>query len=239
MEPIDKTAISDQVFQRLQSQILTRALPAGHELPSERQLSAQLGVNRGAIREAIKRLQQARLVKVRHGGATVVEEFAEHGGLELLPSLVVNADGQLNLELAKGIVLLRKTLAPLVAGQAAAHHGEALAAALSPVLEAMKATTDLPTLQELAFDYWRAVVTHSGNVVFRLAFNSMNETYRAVWGLMTHLMQDEFRDVGTLTQLQEAFRAGEVRRCEVLARQHVELGSRALQNTLNTLSGLS
>ncbi|MCQ8895752.1 GntR family transcriptional regulator [Limnobacter humi] len=239
MHPIDKTAISDQVFQQLQSQILSRRLPAGHELPSERQLSVQLGVNRGAIREAIKRLQQARLVKVRHGGATVVEEFAEQGGLELLPSLVVNDRGQLNMELAKGMVLLRKTLAPLVAGQAAAHQGPVLADALHPILQAMQATTDLPTLQQLAFDYWSAVVAHSGNVVFRLAFNSMNETYRAVWGLMTHLMQDEFRDVGTLALLAEAFRAGEVRRCEVLTRQHVELGSRALQNTLNTLSGLS
>lgn len=234
MENIQKISISEQVYIQLRDRILKKVLPVGAELPSERELSETLGVNRGAVREAIKRLQQARLVRVRHGGATQVENFEAEGGLELLPSLMVSAQGQVNLEVARGIVALRKALAPVVAGQAAVHGGKALADALKPVIVDMQTTSELPKLQQLAFDFWALVVQGSGNVVFKLAFNSMNQTYLAAWNTLTLVMQDEFRDIDTLTQLMQAIEAGEQRRCEVLARQHVELGSRALNAALGT-----
>jgi GntR family transcriptional regulator, transcriptional repressor for pyruvate dehydrogenase complex len=232
MEIIQKTSISEQVYTQLRDRILKKVLPVGAELPSERELSETLGVNRGAVREAIKRLQQARLVRVRHGGATQVENFEAEGGLELLPGLMVNTQGQINLEVARGIVALRKALAPLVAGQAAQHGGKALADTLKPVIAEMQTTSELTRLQQLAFDFWALVVQGSGNVVFKLAFNSMNQTYLAAWHTLTLVMQDEFRDINTLAQLAQAIEAGEQRRCEVLARQHVELGSRALNAAL-------
>lgn len=232
MESIQKTSISEQVYVQLRERILKKVLPVGAELPSERELSETLGVNRGAVREAIKRLQQARLVRVRHGGATQVENFEVEGGLELLPSLMVNAKGQLNLEVARGIVAMRKALAPVVAGQAALNGGKPLAATLHMIIGRMQATQDRACLQQLAFDFWAHVVQGSGNVVFKLAFNSMNQTYLAAWNTLTHVMQDEFRDTHTLAQLADAIAAGEQRRCEVLARQHVELGSRALNAAL-------
>lgn len=232
MEIIQKTSISEQVYTQLRNRILKKVLPVGAELPSERELSETLGVNRGAVREAIKRLQQARLVRVRHGGATQVENFEAEGGLELLPGLMVNTQGQINLEVARGIVALRKALAPVVAGQAAQHGGKALADTLKPVIAEMQTTSELTRLQQLAFDFWALVVQGSGNVVFKLAFNSMNQTYLAAWHTLTLVMQDEFRDVNTLAQLAQAIEAGEQRRCEVLARQHVELGSRALNAAL-------
>ena len=234
MENIQKISISEQVYTQLRDRILKKVLPVGAELPSERELSETLGVNRGAVREAIKRLQQARLVRVRHGGATQVENFEAEGGLELLPGLMVNTQGQINLEVARGIVALRKALAPVVAGQAAQHGGKALADTLKPVIAEMQTTSELTRLQQLAFDFWALVVQGSGNVVFKLAFNSMNQTYLAAWNTLTLVMQDEFRDIDTLTQLMQAIEAGEQRRCEVLARQHVELGSRALNSALGT-----
>ena len=48
-------------------------------------------------------------------------------------------------------------------------------------------------------------------------------------------MQDEFRDTDTLAQLADAIEAGEYQRCEALAQQHVELGSRALNAALGQL----
>lgn len=235
MDSIQKTSISEQVYLQLRERILKKVLPVGTDLPSERELAETLGVNRGAVREAIKRLQQARLVRVRHGGATQVENFEAEGGLELLPALMVNAQGQVNFELARGIVALRKALAPVVAAQAAINTSEQLNIALQTIVHDMRATGDLPVLQQLAFDFWAAVVQGSGNVVFKLAFNSMNQTYLAAWKTLTLVMQDEFRDVNTLAQLADAIACGEHRRAEVLARQHVELGSRALNAALGAI----
>lgn len=65
MDSIQKTSISEQVYLQLRKQILNGTLPTGAELPSERELAEKLGVNRGAVREAIKRLQQARRLRRR------------------------------------------------------------------------------------------------------------------------------------------------------------------------------
>lgn len=234
-EAVQKNSLSDQVFEQLRTKILGKELGSGDELPSERELSETLGVNRGAVREAIKRLQQARLVRVRHGGATVVENFEVRAGLELLPSLIVDGKGQLNLEVARGMVLLRQALAPTVAGQAAKYAGEELANALDPLLVRMKNTKKLPELQQLAFEYWSLIVAHSGNLVLKLAFNSMQETYQAMWGLLTELMHEEFRDINTLEKLSQAIREQDVQTSRKLAEQHVQLGSKAMEQAIALL----
>ena len=74
--------LADQIFGQITAQILSGELEAGENLPAERSLAEQFGVNRHVVREAVKRLQQAGLVQVVHGGGTRVLDIAEsHGGL--------------------------------------------------------------------------------------------------------------------------------------------------------------
>ncbi len=95
-------------------------------LPSERALSDALAVNRGAVREAIKRLQQAGLVAVRHGGNHVVRDFEAEGGLELLPSLLIDKHGRLDATVLRSIMAMRSALAPDIAAGAAERNDPAL-----------------------------------------------------------------------------------------------------------------
>jgi DNA-binding FadR family transcriptional regulator len=89
--------VSAQIHARLRREILAGRHPPGSALPSERRLSEQLGASRHAVREALKRLQQAGLVAISQGGATRVRDWRRHGGLELL--LEVAADGEAPPEL--------------------------------------------------------------------------------------------------------------------------------------------
>ena len=52
----------------------------GEALPSERRLAEVLGVSRPAVREALQRMTQTRLLEVRHGGATTVRDFRSTPG---------------------------------------------------------------------------------------------------------------------------------------------------------------
>lgn len=67
----DKTAprrkLADDVEDRILNLIRAEQLGPGDVLPSERQLMAQLGVGRPAIREAMQNLQRAGLADIRHG----------------------------------------------------------------------------------------------------------------------------------------------------------------------------
>src|SRR6195952_4099367 len=94
MVPTARTPLSESIFARLRDGILGGRPAAGEPLASERLLAEELGCNRHAVREAVKRLQQAGLVAVSHGGATRVLDWRATGGLDLLAQLPLGTEGR-------------------------------------------------------------------------------------------------------------------------------------------------
>ena len=66
--------ISDKVVTSLEVRILEGSLKPGDQLPSERDLSLELGVSRPSVREAIQSLVTKGMLQTRHGGRTVVTD---------------------------------------------------------------------------------------------------------------------------------------------------------------------
>lgn len=148
---------SDTVHGALRAAILDGTLAPGDPLPSERALAAEHGVNRHAVREAVKRLQQAGLVHVTHGGATRVLDWRTHGGLELLTDL----PGRL----LRDVTEMRATI-----GADAA----ALCAARAPDAPGDFQTAGTYDERLLAYEaLWERILAGAGNVAYRLAFNSL------------------------------------------------------------------
>jgi DNA-binding FadR family transcriptional regulator len=233
LEPVARQSLSESVFLQLQDKIVRGELAPESALPSERALSEALAVNRGAVREAIKRLQQAGLVAVRHGGNHTIRNFEEEAGLELLPSLLVDGRGRLDIEVLRSIMAMRSALAPEVAASAAEKGGEALAAKLETLLDRMRqAERDLVQLQSLVFDFWKTLVAGSGNIAFRLAFNSMTKTYVQAWDAIRTTLEPELRDIGNLRAITAAVRAHEVQAARTAARRHIEIGRAAMNKAL-------
>jgi GntR family transcriptional repressor for pyruvate dehydrogenase complex len=63
---------ADAVFDQLAVAIIEGSLPPGTSLPPERELSERFGVSRLIVRQAIHRLADVGLVRVRQGGPTQV-----------------------------------------------------------------------------------------------------------------------------------------------------------------------
>jgi DNA-binding FadR family transcriptional regulator len=188
------------------------------------------------VREAIKRLQQAGLVAVRHGGNHVVKDYLSEGGLELLPSLLVNPKGNLNGPVVRSIMAMRSSLAPDIAAAAARKPNPALADALDAIVGQMRGQrADLKALQNQALEFWRRLTEHGGNVAFRLAFNSMARTYTQVWGVLTGVLAAEFRDLDNLAGIAGAVRSGNAEAARNAGRAHVEIGRRAVEKALDAV----
>ncbi len=230
---VRKQSLSESVYRQLEDRIVRQELMPGTELPAERVLSEKLGVNRGAVREAIKRLQQAGLVAVRHGGNHVVQDYLKEGGLELLPSLLVNKQGRVNGPVVRSIMAMRSALAPDIAAAAARKPNAALADELDALLGRMRAQPDdRKSLQEQALTFWQRLVEHGGNIAFRLAFNSMTKTYRQAWDVLTPVLEKEFRDFDNLAAITAAVRSGQAEAARTAGRAHVELGRAAVERVL-------
>jgi DNA-binding LacI/PurR family transcriptional regulator/DNA-binding transcriptional regulator YhcF (GntR family) len=66
--------IYQQIYQVLRRRILSGELAPGMALPSERQLSAELRIDRLTLRQAVDRLEKDRLIRRQRGVGTFVEE---------------------------------------------------------------------------------------------------------------------------------------------------------------------
>jgi DNA-binding FadR family transcriptional regulator len=69
--------MAEAVFDELARMIISGKLSADSSLPAERELSERFGVSRLIVRQAIHRLADLGLVRVRQGGATMVVDPSE------------------------------------------------------------------------------------------------------------------------------------------------------------------
>lgn len=236
LTPVRKQSVSDAVFEQLRNQIVSGEMAPGARLPSERVLCEALRVNRGAVREALKRLQQSRLVSVRHGGTSHVLDFRSSGGLDLLTELLVAPSGAFDVRVVRSIVEMRSALAPDIARRAAARARVAHHAELDRLVAAMQAgASDLSVLQGLAAEFWSHLVDASDNLAYRLAYNSLRATYDQCRALFTQVLADEIGDPVPYAALAAAVRAGDAPRAEALARDLIQRGERGITAALRQL----
>ncbi|MGB1580838.1 MAG: FCD domain-containing protein [Nevskiales bacterium] len=139
----------------------------------------------------------------------------------------------MRVEVARGIISLRENLAPSVAQQAAKRAQAATADELDRLLAQMRETDQIEELQELVFSFWDQLVQGSGNIAYKLAFNSLRKTYKKIWGLLTLTLAEEFRDSNNLALIAAAVRKGKPAQAEAAAKAHIAIGSDAMHKVLD------
>jgi GntR family transcriptional repressor for pyruvate dehydrogenase complex len=237
LKPVRKQSVTDAVFEQLRDQIVSGELSPGSALPAERVLCEALGVNRGSVREALRRLQQSRLVSVRHGGTSQVLDYRDSAGLDLLAELIVAPGGSIDATVVRAIIELRSALAPDIARRAAERGSAADADTLDAVTARMAARAgDLPALQELAVEFWSQLVDAADNLAYRLAYNSLRATYDQCRELLTQVLAEEIDDPERYRAIAAAVRAHDSERAALLARELVERGERAVKLALTHLT---
>lgn len=80
--PDNNTSRVEEITAILRTEILCGQYRPGERLPSERDLSARFEVNRGAVRESLKKLEQLGIADIKPGGVRVVP--VEDATLEVL-----------------------------------------------------------------------------------------------------------------------------------------------------------
>jgi len=170
--PVPRSSVPDEVFLRLRDAILSGQYAAGERLPAQRALAADLQVNMASVREALKRLEQLRLVDVRHGEATRVLDWRHSGGLEALAVL-----GVMDAEVAVALFEARRVLLVESARLAAERRTDAQAQTLVELAAAMGVARDDETALLADWAFMAALVEATGNLIFQLIANSVRELY--------------------------------------------------------------
>jgi DNA-binding FadR family transcriptional regulator len=198
-EPVVRASVSDDVYRQLRDAIVGGAIEPGSPLAGERGLAEQFGVNRHAVREAIRRLEQARLVEVSHGGATRVLSWRTHAGLELLAELGTSVEVAPG-EMVRSVVEMRLAVGVDAARLAARRISASAAHELLRHVEDLQRREPMPDLIELGISYdalWRLIVTASANIAYQLADNSLVDALQRMPEIALRLSEPEITDLGT------------------------------------------
>jgi GntR family transcriptional regulator, transcriptional repressor for pyruvate dehydrogenase complex len=153
-------ALTDEAILKIRDLIRSDQLTPGSRLPPEQQLSAQLGLSRSGLREAIKALEVARVVDVRRGDGTYVTSLAPRVLLEGFGSAV----DLLRDDSLPQIMEVRRLLEPAATGLAATRITDEVLDELAELLTHMRAAAD-DAEKLIGYDavFHRTVAATTGN----------------------------------------------------------------------------
>lgn len=165
-----RTTASEELFRLLRDQILGGRYAPGEKLPPQRALATEYALNATTVREAIKRLEQLRLVEVRHGDAMRVADWRTASGLDVLAHVLFGADG-IDRGTLRALMEARRFLLASAAALAAERRTDAQA-------EELRALARVAAREQTAdFTFFAGLVEASGNIVFALILNSVRPIY--------------------------------------------------------------
>jgi GntR family transcriptional regulator, transcriptional repressor for pyruvate dehydrogenase complex len=212
------TSFSARIHAQLRGEILAGTYAPGDALPSERRLSEDLGASRHVVREALKRLQQAGLVRISQGGATRVRDWRRHGGLDLLLELGAEGDVPDELGLRRSVLEMRASVGADAARRCAVRAGAVVRAELEARAEMLAAETDLDARNTIYEAFWDLVIEGADNLAYRLALNTLVAGQR-VLALDASVVGAELADAGAVRGLAAAIAVGDADGAHARARE--------------------
>ena len=209
--------ISSRIHSRLRADILGGRYAPGDALPSERRLSEELESSRHAVREALKRLQQAGLVAISQGGATRVRDWRRHGGLELL----LEGEVPEALEARRAAMEMRACIGADAARRCADRADAVLRAQIRARAEQLAAVEDLHARNAHYEVLWDLIVDGANNIAYRLALTTL-VARQTIASVKTEDVERELEDADAIKTLVRAIAVSDGERAHEWARELLE-----------------
>lgn len=232
--------IAQQVFEDLRRQILSGEIGAGERLIGERELAQKYGTNRNTLREAVRKLEQARLVSVRHGRGVTVLDFRRSGTPELLSPYLRAGPEMGELSDIIGDVLEPRTLLLEYACRLAVRRAQREdVERLIDIGDLVIAAFDAGDTAVLArgFQRWLDVLVDAGHSIsVRWIANSLFDALRDTLERFPGLWVREPTFPDHLREVVEAIRVGDEERAVQSTRSYYERVDRQLMALLRALA---
>ena len=161
---------ADHVFDELASAVLRGDLAVGSALPPERVLSTTFDVSPLVVRQAVHRLAELGLVRVRQGGSTVVLDPAEASDVRVIALLYGEGSRVRHSKADVRDVLEKQLLQGFCLVDVAARRASGAARAEIAEIVAEWGSGGDPERDFIAFEerFWRALARAGGNRIYSL-----------------------------------------------------------------------
>ena len=190
-KPRGTTNIVEEIYLDLRHRILVGELKPGARLSGERELAGRYKTNRNTLREAIRKLEHAKLVKVRHGQGVTVADFRRSGTLELIgPFLAIAPDPGESMRVLLDLLTARLHILEMAVSLAAQRADAEDTARLRHLAQAQTSLFDAEDRSALVhgeLGFVEALVDASHSLAVRWIANTLLEVYRGLTEPITEL----------------------------------------------------
>lgn len=156
--PIKNAKIYEQVIEQIKEMIRNGTLKKGDKLPSERELTVELGVSRSSIREALRSLEIIGLLESRQGEGNFIRSNFENALIEPLSIMFM-----LNESSPLQIFELRQLLEIEIAKLAATNINKEQISDLTKMIKNMRETKDEEEKVKIDKQFHYLIANASGN----------------------------------------------------------------------------
>jgi DNA-binding FadR family transcriptional regulator len=218
--------LAETIFRDLRRRIIQAELEPGQRLRAERSLAETYQANRNTVREAIRKLEQARLVTVRHGQGVTVADFRREATIEILepflescPDPAERAAVMLDLLAARNEVV--GYAVDIAVSRGGSEHRDALAHLARELTQAHIAR-DAPAVARLTQAWLEAIIDAACSLPIRWLANPFLELHAGLIQRFPMLCVLEPGLPAYLAAFLEAFDRSDAHACRSLTHRYFE-----------------
>jgi DNA-binding FadR family transcriptional regulator len=214
--------LHDEVSRQIARQIVAGTLPIGATLPAETELIARFGVSRMVIREALRRLEEAGMIVIRHGRRTVIAAEEEWNVLDRLVLTSYREEGLIG-PLLRDSLRVRQMLEPAIAAEAAQQVTPALLQALEESLErqeSLLARSDDFLLEDIAFH--KHLAAAMGNRILMRLLSTIRDLLHVSREVTNEFPNATSGALAAHRHIYDAVRSGEAARAYRAMKDHLD-----------------
>jgi len=230
----EATSRVDDITGQLRDDILRGQYRPGERLPSERDLAARFEVNRGAVREAVKKLEQLGIASVQPGGARVVA--IEDATLEVLGH-IMDLQELPNATLVSQLLEVTGAMMSISAASAVARADENELAAIKNLVDQLIQEQDAEKVSQGWRELGDLFLKINQNLVMKLIQNGLKTQFM---GRLSHVgvrpQRDRSGDVELLKCMQKAIVNRDTKTVRESIVQHFDRVRQSLENALDKKS---
>jgi len=223
--PVAQT-IREQILQLIQR----RELAPADKLPSEKDLSEQLGVSRPTLREALRMLVGEGLLEIRRGRGIFIRQPSSASAIQAgVVSLLLMS------EELREIQEVRHILEPEIAADMAHHASEADLEELQRILDTMEQQIMASApIFDLAWSFHRRIAQAAGNSAMAKIVDIVYEMIKAAEQPLYDQHFDPLRELNEHRELLRVLRTRDPHRARAAMRAHLQYVDGLLQQALET-----
>lgn len=233
--PLIRQSVPDQIFESTCRAILGGQYAPGEKLPTQRRLAAEYGVNMATVREAVKKLEQLRLVEVRQGDAMRVRDWRRHGSLDVVAHMLFGV-GAFDREIFTNVLEARRLLLTECARLAADRRTAEQSSRLITLAERLATETDDTAAQTIDWEFYEELADASGNLVFLLILNTTRDLYLSNAALFRAVVGNRELLVPLYATLASAINAGDADTAADFACELASIQERQMLELIQTLA---